>query len=55
MSWVKFIAELLFLLLVCLPIFCIAYILIELSFFIYYTKKNLNKWKINTSRRFRRK
>jgi hypothetical protein len=55
MKLAKFLLELFFLILVCLPVFCLAYLTIELSFFIYYFKKNLNKWKTSIIRRSRRK
>ena len=54
MKWAKLLLELLFLVLVCLPVFCLAYILIELSFLFYNLKKTL-KWKTTINQRFRRK
>jgi hypothetical protein len=54
MKLAKFLLELLFLVLVCLPVFCLAYILIEISFLFYNLKKTL-KWKITTNQRFRHK
>lgn len=49
----KFLLEILFVLLVCLPVFICAYLFIEISFFIYYLIKKTKKWKITISQRFR--
>lgn len=49
MKLVKFLLELFFLILVCLPVFCLAYVLIELSFFIYNLKKTVKKWKTTST------
>jgi hypothetical protein len=54
MKSAKFLLELLFLVLVCLPVFCLAYILIEISFLFYNLKKTL-KWKITIYQRSRHK
>lgn len=53
MKLIKLFIEILFLLLVCLPVFILAYIIIETSFIFYYLFKQLKKWKTTTCQRFR--
>ena len=53
MKLAKFLLELFFIAVVCLPTFVAAYLVIHISFFIYYLIKKIKKWKITMRQRFR--
>ena len=52
MKLAKFLLELFFIAVVCLPTFVAAYLVIHISFFIYYLIKKIKKWKITMRQRF---
>jgi|688.fasta_scaffold875974_3 hypothetical protein len=53
MKLAKFLLQLFFIAIVCLPTFVAAYLVIHITFYIYYLIKKIKKWKITMRQRFR--
>ena len=55
MKWVRFFIELLFIIFIAVPVFCLVYAGIHISFFIYHILKTIKKWTTTINPLSRRK
>jgi len=55
MKWARFFIELVFFIFIAIPIFCLVYAGIHISFFIYQSIKTVKKWKTTITLPFHRK